>query len=112
VEPNRPPLKEKLVKQLRKRLTFANVMSMIAVFIALGAGESGLSFNPVGFYKDHEGIVHLQGIAKVGKGGTVDSIFTLPAGFRPAPGKLILGGKVIGEEEVSVLDGITFRAES
>jgi len=100
-------------------------------------GEGGISFNPVGFYKDHEGIVHLQGIAKVGTSATsLPSIFTLPPGFRPAAGKLILlepiderptivaggntvlsgldlSGKVIGtEEEAAVLDGITFRAES
>jgi hypothetical protein len=96
--------------------------------------EGGLSFNPVGFYKDHEGIVHLQGIAKGGTGLPI--IFTLPPGFRPASGKLILlepidkrptiiagsnvstggvdiSGKVLGtEEEAVVLDGITFRAES
>jgi hypothetical protein len=97
---------------------------------------SPISFNPVGFYKDHEGIVHLQGIAKVGNGATVDSVFTLPPGFRTAPGKLIqlqpidetstliiggnfviegidLSGKVVGEgEKPLVLDGITYRAES
>jgi hypothetical protein len=99
-------------------------------------GEGGLSFNSVGFYKDHEGIVHLQGIAKAGKGPTVTSVFTLPPGFRPASGKLIISepldestviiagsnlviegtdisGKIVGvEEKPVVLDGITFRAES
>jgi hypothetical protein len=100
-------------------------------------GIGSAHFEPVGFYKDHEGIVHLQGIAAVGKSsGGVASIFTLPAGFRPAPGALILheeinesvaliagsntnieglvlDGKVIGnEEEAAVLDGITFRAQS
>jgi hypothetical protein len=214
------------MKQLRKRLTFANVMSMIAVFVALGAtafaatqlpknrvgskqlkknsvtaakikknavtgakikkdtvtgakvnestlgtvpsanlansippaepahivgapGEpgfeagsssvgtiEGLKFNPVGFYKDHEGIVHLQGWAFVGKNGANQTpIFTLPPGYRPAPGTIVLfeqianapilvggvgatfgpvdaSGKVIGEEEeIAVLDGVTFRAE-
>jgi hypothetical protein len=98
-------------------------------------GEAGLSFNPVGFYKDHDGIVHLQGIAKAGS-GSIPSVFTLPAGFRPATGKLIilqqieestsliagssvssggidLSGKVLGSaEKPVVLDGITFRAES
>jgi hypothetical protein len=95
--------------------------------------------NPVGFYKDHEGIVHLQGIAHVGTGGALNSIFTLPPGFRPASNKLMelemfenvgvlilgsniviegndLSGKVVGipkeTEESAVLDGITFRAES
>jgi hypothetical protein len=98
-------------------------------------GEGGLGFNPVGFYKDHDGIVHLQGIAKAGT-GTIPSVFTLPPGFRPASGKLIvleqinesttiiagssvssggfdLSGKVLGQsEEPVVLDGITFRPES
>ena len=97
-------------------------------------GEGGLGFNPVGFYKDHEGIVHLQGIAKAGS--TLPIIFTLPPGFRPAAGKLILlepiderativagsgvssggidlSGKVLGTpEEAVVLDGITYKAES
>ncbi|HST69260.1 MAG TPA: hypothetical protein VLI94_06355 [Solirubrobacterales bacterium] len=95
-------------------------------------GESGLGFNPVGFYKDHEGIVHLQGIAI---GGASSFIFTLPPGFRPAANKLIvqeqilestaiiagtgvvtsgidISGKVLGAEgKAVVLDGITFRAE-
>ncbi len=96
----------------------------------------GAPLNPVGFYKDHDGVVHLQGVAKVGKGAGIASIFTLPAGFRPAAGKLAifeqsledaaviggsntvlegidLSGKVAGiEEELANLDGITFRAES
>jgi hypothetical protein len=37
-----------------------------------------------GFYKDHDGIVHLQGMVEVGTGAIVDSIFSLPPGFRPA----------------------------
>jgi hypothetical protein len=98
-------------------------------------GEGGLGFNSVGFYKDHEGIVHLQGIAKAGS-GPIPSVFTLPPGYRPAAGKLIvlqqieestviiagsnvssggtdLSGKVLGQSEKPVvLDGITFRAES
>jgi hypothetical protein len=96
----------------------------------------GASLNPVGFYKDHEGIVHLQGIAQVGNAASVTSVFTLPAGFRPAAGKLIileqvneaaaiiggsstflegldLSGKIVGSaEKLAVLDGITFKAES
>jgi hypothetical protein len=99
-------------------------------------GEGGVSFNPVGFYKDHEGIVHLQGIAEGGSSTGLNSVFTLPAGFRPASGKLIvleqlnestviiagsntvltgidLSGKIVGnKEEPVVLDGITFKAES
>jgi hypothetical protein len=101
-------------------------------------GLVGAHLNPVGFWKDKEGVVHLQGIAQVGKVGTsIVPIFTLPAGFRPAPGALMilapagpenaailggsntsiegldLSGKVAGsKEKLSVLDGITFRAES
>ncbi len=97
--------------------------------------EGPIGFNPVGFYKDHDGIVHLQGVAIIGP-SSVPSLSTLPSGFRPAPGKLIiteqieeskaliagsstssggvdLSGKVLGTpEKAVVLDGITFRAES
>jgi hypothetical protein len=98
-------------------------------------GEGGIGFNPVGFYKDHEGIVHLQGIAKGPPSPPLPILFTLPPGFRPASGKLIelqqieestaiiagsnvvlsgtdISGKVLGTTEAVVLDGITFRAES
>ena len=93
-----------------------------------------IPLTPVGFYKDHEGIVHLQGVAEVGTGGTIDTLFTLPPGFRPAPGKAAifdtkvsmivfggntniegfdLSGKLLGGEgEAMVLEGVTFRAES
>ena len=98
--------------------------------------EAGLNLNPVGFWKDHEGVVHLQGVAKVGSGGGLGFVFTLPPGFRPASGRLAifeqlengttliaggntvlegheLSGKVLGTEGgVVALDGITFRAES
>jgi hypothetical protein len=102
-----------------------------------GAGnvpvESGLHFNPAGFYKDHDGVVHLQGVVKA---GTSEILFVLPPGFRPAPGTLVpfeqlesaltliagsnvfiegfgdISGAVVAAEEVVVLDGITFRAES
>jgi hypothetical protein len=44
----------------------------------------------VGFYKDHEGIVHLQGLAKVGTTSPLDGvIFFLPPGYRPASGSLL-----------------------
>jgi hypothetical protein len=99
-------------------------------------GSTGpFSLNPVGFYKDHDGIVHLQGIAETGSGGPA-FVFTLPPGFRPAAGKGIifetlkenaffvfggstniegfdLSGKILGgSESPVVLDGVTFRAES
>jgi hypothetical protein len=49
-------------------------------------GEEGIITEPVGFYKDHDGVVHLQGIAKVG--GPFPVIFSLPPGFRPASGAI------------------------
>ncbi|HEY1284640.1 MAG TPA: hypothetical protein VGF04_01000 [Solirubrobacterales bacterium] len=93
---------------------------------------------PAGFYKDHEGIVHLQGIVNVGTGGGPISgtIFTLPPGYRPAAGTLLVfepvseaGVDIFGSNTVfegivfdgavlgptgksAVLDGITYRAES
>jgi hypothetical protein len=127
----------------------ANALSPLEATHIVGApgepgfenGSSNVSFpgvqlNPVGFYKDHDGIVHLQGVAKVGKAAPITSIFTLPPGFRPASGHVAifeqsledaavvggsgtnlegidLSGKVAGaEEELANLDGITFRAES
>jgi hypothetical protein len=100
-------------------------------------GSTGpFTLQPVGFYKDHEGVVHLQGIAETGK-VSPGFVFTLPPGFRPASGKtllfeqiteasafifgsnisvesFILDGKILGiePENAVVLDGITFRAES
>jgi hypothetical protein len=105
---------------------------------AANIGVSGeVALLPVGFYKDHDGIVHLQGIGKVGKSVTgVPTVFTLPPGFRPTAGKaaifemlneapalvfggstnlvgLELSGKVLGNtEKTIVLEGITFKAES
>jgi hypothetical protein len=96
---------------------------------------STIHLNPAGFYKDHEGIVHLQGVVKTGNSG-IPALFTLPPGFRPAPGRAVtsqqfegsvlfifggnnniegleLSGKLLGQKEKAVaLDGITFRAES
>jgi hypothetical protein len=40
----------------------------------------------VGFYKDREGVVHLKGTAE---GGTKTPVFHLPAGYRPASGKVL-----------------------
>jgi hypothetical protein len=41
------------------------------------------ALQPVGFYKDQAGIVHLVGTVKAGAGG---ALFRLPAGFRPPAG--------------------------
>jgi hypothetical protein len=97
----------------------------------------GVTLPPVGFYKDHEGIVHLEGLAMVGKPGAeggLAPIFNLPPGFRPQAGLNIFpgglesataiagtnesleatnfnAGDVVGaEEQLAVLSGITFRA--
>jgi hypothetical protein len=93
---------------------------------------------PVAFFKDHEGIVHLKGRATRLTSGS-NLIFALPPGFRPAQDKVSIqvascecsGG--VGELDISGtkpleptnsgaiygptantvgLDGITFRAES
>ena len=93
------------------------------------------SFAPAGFYKDHSGVVHVQGLVKVGSEGSLPGvIFTLPAGFRPTAGTvevfltgedpiLVFGsGTNLGGQDVSgfvyspnenpLLSGITFRAAS
>jgi hypothetical protein len=97
---------------------------------------------PLGFYKDREGVVHLRGL--IVDGGPNDAIFQLPPGYRPASGKglhfaaacecqtaqttiiSILGPGISTSFDGAVLmqngslpsgntlslDGITFRAES
>jgi hypothetical protein len=106
-----------------------------------GSGNTGpnasFKLQPVGFYKDHEGIVHLEGYATVGAVGPLAGvIFTLPPGYRPQSGTellfeqvseaaavifgsntthegVIFDGFVLGTPgKHAVLDGITFRAES
>ena len=49
----------------------------------------GVTLQPAGFYKDHEGIVHLQGLVKIGASSALGKMFTLPAGFRPANNTLV-----------------------
>jgi hypothetical protein len=96
--------------------------------------ELGISPVQVGFFKDHDDVVHLEGVAKL----TGPFIFTLPAGFRPPSGTIqfyeqgdseeegtiiiagsnvVIGpndisGKVIGGNEFEPLSGISFRAGS
>jgi hypothetical protein len=41
---------------------------------------------PLGFYKDREGVVHLRGL--ISGGAPNNTIFQLPAGYRPAAGKI------------------------
>jgi hypothetical protein len=92
----------------------------------------GLTLPPVGFFKDHDDVVHLEGAAQVT--GTPPFVFTLPTGFRPASGQIQiyetvgestaivvgsnvviegqdLSGKILASEE-ALLSGISFRAGS
>ena len=99
-----------------------------------GAGLPGTNFQTAGFFKDHDDVVHLEGVVKAT--GTPSFVFTLPPGFRPAAGTiqfyetldessvLIAGsnsvvegidisGKILATGEIGVvLSGITFRAAS
>ena len=105
--------------------------------------QNGLntSDEPLSFYKDRSGVVHLRG--RIINGSPNNSIFQLPAGYRPAAGKyanfpaacectgaqatiVSVEGSGIGASDGSVtmqngslspgnylsLDGISFRAES
>ena len=89
--------------------------------------EGEITLDPVGFYKDHEGIVHLEGFANVDSGPGFVSVFTLPPGYRPAQqdgsrlfeqrNELVTiidgNGRVLAREKVvGALEGITFRAGS
>jgi hypothetical protein len=49
------------------------------------AGPPTVKYHKAGFYKDKEGLVHLQGIVVTGATGIV---FNLPAGYRPAQGTI------------------------
>ena len=81
------------------------------------------------FFKDHEGIVYLRGVAYNNSG--YGPIFTLPPGFRPDAQRfdvvvgcgpcgeqkvgrvsIVGGGAIIGAGDEVVLNGISFRAES
>jgi hypothetical protein len=91
----------------------------------------GFSSAPAAFYKDREGVVHLQGTI-TGATTTPSSVFSLPPGYRPAvtqefaaltvdsgPTRVInqlevqSGGDVVLYDPVGIwasLSGITFRA--
>ena len=95
----------------------------------VGSLAPGVNLPPAGFYKDHEGIVHLEGFVKPGPSST---LFTLPPGYRLSPGQLRLyqpldetmvfvsgvdagvfhSGAVLGSgtaSELVSLEGISFR---
>ncbi len=86
------------------------------------------TFVPASFFKDHNGVVHLEGAVEAGSSAI---LFVLPPGFRPGGGKVqvfpgneteIFGSNVVlSGQDVSgavaggggaLLTGITFRAES
>jgi hypothetical protein len=98
-------------------------------------GEPGAPFAPTwgnigglhaGFYKDREGVVHLEGTVK--GNGSSSRVFTLPPGYRPATtGVFPAAGSNDTYARVSInesgdvfssnqsfvnLYGVTFRAES
>ncbi len=101
--------------------------------------EPASLLEPVAFFKDHEGIVHLKGRATRSTPGS-NFIFALPPGFRPATNKVLIqavscecssgpvgeldingtkpaeefnSGALYGPNATTVgLDGVTFRAES
>jgi hypothetical protein len=86
----------------------------------------GASYNPAGYFKDKNGVVHLRGLVRSGVTGV--AIFTLPAGYRPqyremhatitkpnaiARVDVLTSGEVVmvmGSNAWISLDGITFRA--
>jgi hypothetical protein len=98
--------------------------------------EPASLLEPVAFFKDHEGIVHLKGRAQGTNPSTI--VFALPPGFRPAAGKVAMpavscecpngtgelnisgtsseafnSGAVYAPATPTVgFDGVTFRAES
>lgn len=67
---------------------------------------SGLANTPqVSFMKDHDNVVHLEGIAKKGEGGPIPgTLFQLPAGFRPPSGTIDVLDEV-GEEVTLLIIG-------
>jgi hypothetical protein len=52
--------------------------------------EAGVAYQSVGFFKDQEGVVHLEGVVVAGKeGATPGLLFILPPGYRPAPNTVL-----------------------
>ena len=87
------------------------------------------TFQGAGFFKDHDEVVHLEGVVK----GTPEGVFVLPPGFRPASGTIqffgsgeaaviVLGSNIVIEGKdlsgrvltgpTGLLSGVSFRAQS
>lgn len=62
----------------------------------------GSTYEPVSFYKDQEGYVHLQGAMKNGSTVAYSAIFVLPLGWRPAAtlAFLVNANHAVGEIEI------------
>ena len=78
------------------------------VFQAPFKDNSASTAPGVAFFKDHEGVVHLTGIAVGGPSGD-GGVFHLPPGFRPASGKILAlqtgcGGTPACDDGVAGLD--------
>lgn len=107
----------------------AELMKSVEAFNAPGLLNSwanfGGAYNPAGYYKDKQGIVHLRGLLASGIIGS--SAFTLPVGYRPANtemfptvsngafgvARVLNTGDVVpfsGSNAFFSLDGITFKA--
>jgi hypothetical protein len=61
--------------------------------------EIGVTLPPVGFFKDHDDVVHLEGAAKVEN--PEQKVFQLPPGFRPPSGTIQIY-ETFGENAVIV----------
>lgn len=84
--------------------SIADTVSPNAVHVVGAAGEppflsgttnygstSGLALPVASFLKDHDNIVHLEGVVKAGEGGPFPgTLFQLPVGFRPPSGTIVL----------------------
>ncbi|MGN6217818.1 MAG: hypothetical protein ACTHN7_12840 [Solirubrobacterales bacterium] len=103
-----------------------------------GTIGEGINVPNASFLKDHDNVVHLEGIVKKGTGGAIPgTLFQLPPGFRPPSGTidllkeaeentiLIVGSNVVisgtdisglviaeGEQEAAILTGLSFIAGS
>jgi hypothetical protein len=73
-------------------------------------GITGVTLRTVGFYKDHEGIVHLEGDASVGSGSPYPIVFALPPGFRPAAKTALTFPNVEGEQSIAIVgSGVSYE---
>lgn len=71
------------------------------------------TFQGARFWKDAFDIVHLEGLVKNGT-GPPSTIFTLPAGYRPANGILFstLSNSAVGRIDVAATGNVTFQLGS